>query len=63
MCLLYYKVYLKDGTCLDLDKDCDKVIYSDSKLCAFFDNFKNRCIAMIPYENISHIIMCEENVQ
>lgn len=54
----YYVVYLKDGRVLYFDKQCNKVNYNDSRLCVFFDDYKKRCLAMVPYENILYISVC-----
>lgn len=56
-----YVAYLKDGTRLDFDKQCDRVNYSDSNFCVFFDDYNKRCIAMIPYENILYILAYKED--
>lgn len=56
---MYYAAHLKSGVCLNFNKKCTKVIYSNLTLCTFFDG--EICLAMIPYENINYILLYTED--
>lgn len=68
MKLNYFQLRLRDGEIMDFNKECNKISYSDDKVCIFMnaanDSIPQRLqtLAIVPYDQIGVIEQVNEEV-
>ena len=68
MKLSYFQLRLRDGKVMNFNKECNKVSYSDDKVCIFLDATndsipqKFQTLAIVPYDQIALIERVAEEV-
>lgn len=68
MKLSYFQSRLRDGKVMDFNKECNKISYSDDKVCIFMNTVndsipqKLQTLAIVPYDQIGVIERVNEEV-
>lgn len=68
MKLTYFQLRLKNSKVMNFDKECNKVSYSDEKLCVFLNTTDNsisqryQTLALVPYDQIALVERITEEV-
>lgn len=68
MKLSYFQLRLRDGKVMDFNKECNKISYSDDKVCKFMNATndsipqKLQTLAIVPYDLIGVIERVNEEV-
>lgn len=68
MKLSYFQLRLRDGKVMDFNKECNKISYSDDKVCTFMNTVndsipqKLQTLAIVPYDQIGVIERVNEEV-
>lgn len=68
MKLSYFQLRLRDGMVMDFNKECNKISYSDDKVCIFMNTVndsipqKLQTLAIVPYDQIGVIERVNEEV-
>lgn len=61
MKLSYFQLRLRDGKVMDFNKECNKISYSDDKVCIFMNTLndsipqKLQTLTIVPYDQIGVI--------
>lgn len=68
MKLSYFQLRLRDGKVMNFNKECNKVSYSDDKVCIFLNTIDNsipqkfKTLAIVPYNQIVLVEKVTEEV-
>lgn len=64
----YFQLRLRNGRVMDFNKECNKVSYSDEKVCVFMNTIDGsvpqrfQTLAVVPYDQIAVVERITEEV-